>query len=784
MNDDTNDRNVTNSRTTVRHNLNTHMDNLSSDMQRGNLTISQFMSRKNIQGGVSLDYEDDRSASALLASDKPHQYMVGRLIARGGMGLILNAKDLNCRRDVAMKIMGQSNVASKEQILRFIIEAQITAQLEHPSIVPVYELSVDANDDVYYTMKLVNGLTLVDILEDIKVDKTEALERYPLMRLLTIFIKICEAMAYAHSKGVLHRDLKPENIMIGDYGEVLLMDWGLAKILEPGDSDPAQFDGERGSTDGGGLSMDDIDSILSDHDIEGTFRTIDGQIMGTPGFMPPEQALGKVKDVNIRSDVYALGGILYNILTLQPSVTARNLASIVDKIVTGDIRPPVAFNDEKTFPHCPNNKIPENLSAIAMKAMQPNPEDRYETVNALQSDIEKYIGGFATSVEDQGLFKLLMLMIKRHKREVAWAASVVTLVTVLASGFMIQIVKAKNLAEENLNKFLQEQTARQDLTRKLLSSALHTITVRNPKVADLNYEFTLREHDFSLILKDNPALTDISALKVLPLRKLDLSNTKTDSIKALRGMPLTWLNLANTDVSDLSPLEESELTFIDISNTNVSDLEPLAGLPISRLNIAHAPVATLRAIESMPITSLNIDNDQMQFVYSLIDMSVTHLGIADADNAAIRPLSRVKLDSLELHGRRLNNIDSLENMDLADLALVSTKLRDLDVLATMPLKKLRIYNGSVNDLSPLADMSLEELRLEKCYFVRDLQPISECRTLRALLIPPHVTDIEFLRDHPALEIIADNVEDFERGQPKDEFWNRFDSEKQSEKGEP
>ncbi len=198
-----------------------------ADIQRSCVTITQFMHNRGIEGGVALDHPGASSsgASAMLVSQDGRKYDIGKLVAQGGMGAILSAKDLNIRRTVAMKVLLEPDKAAEDQILRFIEEAQITGQMEHPSIVPVHELGVDARGNVFYTMKLVKGDTLDGILDGIREGKAEFISKYRLPHLIGIFIKVCEAMAFAHSKNVVHRDLKPENIMVGEFGEVLVMDW-------------------------------------------------------------------------------------------------------------------------------------------------------------------------------------------------------------------------------------------------------------------------------------------------------------------------------------------------------------------------------------------------------------------------------------------------------------------------------------------------------------------------------------------------------------------------------
>ena len=160
-----------------------------------------------------------------------HFYAMGQEVARGGMGAILQAKDLNIERTVAMKVTLKEAVADSLILRRFTQEAKLTGQLEHPNIVPVHDLSVDEQGRPFYTMKFVKGVTLLEILAQIRAGDTATISQYSLAHLLTIYQKVCDAVAFAHSKQVIHRDLKPANIMVGEYGEVLVMDWGLAKVV-------------------------------------------------------------------------------------------------------------------------------------------------------------------------------------------------------------------------------------------------------------------------------------------------------------------------------------------------------------------------------------------------------------------------------------------------------------------------------------------------------------------------------------------------------------------------
>ncbi|MEQ1850258.1 MAG: serine/threonine-protein kinase, partial [Chthoniobacteraceae bacterium] len=270
-------------------------------------------------------------------------YAVGGEIARGGMGTVLEAEDRKLGRKVAMKVMRLDASASEDARSRFVREATVLARLEHPNIVPIHELGWDAESRLFYTMKLVQGRTLQAILNGLKARDADFVGHYTLDRLLTLFRKICDALSMAHAKGIIHRDLKPENVMVGEFGEVLVMDWGIAKIL----GDAAQIAEESArkaeATEAGtaGKFRDMADEELRRGSAE---VTMDGTVMGTPHYMSPEQAEGHVSEIDQQSDVFSLGAILYALLTLHPPVEALSIREVLERIRQGDIRPPTTFN--------------------------------------------------------------------------------------------------------------------------------------------------------------------------------------------------------------------------------------------------------------------------------------------------------------------------------------------------------------------------------------------------------------------------------------------------------
>jgi serine/threonine protein kinase len=449
------------------------------------MTITQFMADGNLQGGVCLD----EVASRVLTDDvRGRKYKLGDTVAEGGMGTILGAWDRNLRRHIAMKVLLRSRRSRKDHVLRFIEEAQVTSQLEHPSIIPVHELAINDEGDVFYTMKFLKGRTLGDILRSIRDGDRETIKAYPLSHLLTILQKTCDAIAFAHSKHVIHRDVKPDNIMVGDYGEVQVMDWGLAKVL-------AKRTGA--STASGAHSSDEpaphatsaeapagqtaINSVRKDAGAD-ILNTVSGSIMGTPGYMAPEQAKGKTEELDERADIYSLGSILYAILTLRPPVQGGDLTDFITQVTAGAITSPVEFGkkggrptpdgtdskatgtahkpEDKPLSHLPDGQIPESLSAVAMKALALDPAQRYQDVKELQRDIEAYQDGFATQAEQAGFRRQLALFVRRNRAvSLAVATALAILLLVVGGAWRINAAKKREALQARAERAEQASAA-------------------------------------------------------------------------------------------------------------------------------------------------------------------------------------------------------------------------------------------------------------------------------------------------------------------------------------
>jgi serine/threonine-protein kinase len=305
------------------------------------------------------------------------KYESAEHIASGGMGTVNLVRDVDLNRKVAMKTLKSDFANSPEYVSKFVEEAQIIGQLEHPNITPLYELGMTDDDSVYFTMKYVNGDTLDAIIKRLADGDAETHATYSFQRRVQIVQQICDALAFAHCKGVLHRDLKPSNIMIGRYGEVQVMDWGISKRMENRPDCEAEPDTPC------------ADAAVSQVKLESPapHQTAAGSVVGTAFYMSPEQIGGGPEALAPTSDIYSLGAMLYEFLTLHRPHKGKTVSEVLRQVLS-EMPAPMASYDHPIQGH-----VPLQLQGIINRAMAKDPEERYQSIPEFHHDLQGFLDG-------------------------------------------------------------------------------------------------------------------------------------------------------------------------------------------------------------------------------------------------------------------------------------------------------------------------------------------------------------------------------------------------------
>ena len=316
---------------------------------------------------------------------------LGKLV-EGGMGAILRVQELHLQRILAMKVVRPAFKSNAETLRSFITEAKITGMLEHPNIIPIHELGIDSETGLYFTMKLAEGEALIDILDRLRDGDPDDAARFSTYQLLTIFRKVCDALSFAHSKRIIHQDIKPHNIIVGPYGEVLLMDWGLARYV----GDPS----EETDPETAAVIRDVLYGLQPDDDL----------IKGSPSYISPEQVIGTPLDE--RSDIFLLGATLYHIFTLETPYSGQEVAEVLQQARTASFIPPEHRS--------PGRQIPAEVCRIIKTAMALDPADRYPDVASLAAEIDDIIAGKWTRQEKKSFAPGELLMKEGETGEEAY----------------------------------------------------------------------------------------------------------------------------------------------------------------------------------------------------------------------------------------------------------------------------------------------------------------------------------------------------------------------------
>jgi formylglycine-generating enzyme required for sulfatase activity/tRNA A-37 threonylcarbamoyl transferase component Bud32 len=431
-----------------------HLKKHGNDPQRSLATVNSLHSvRQDLQQIADADVQaslahvsaarpapDPDATRADLSSPAARRFLILRPHRKGGLGQVFVARDEELHREVALKEIQERHADNPESRARFLLEAGVTGSLEHPGIVPVYGLGTYGDGRPFYAMRFVRGDSLKDAVERFHREKTTlpAGERaLRLRQLLGRFVDVCQAVAYAHSRGVLHRDLKPGNVMLGKYGETLVVDWGLAKVLGQADVEVSE-----------GLLVSSADSAL----------TQAGRALGTPAYMSPEQAAGRLDQLGPRSDVYSLGATLYCLVTGQAPFPSGDAGEVLGKVQRGDYPRPRALD----------RQIHPALEAICCQAMALRPEDRYVSPQALAEDVEKYLADEPVTAYREPWSARLARWRRRHPTLVT--ATALVLLSLAGAAVVGGLVVGQEQA-----KTLHEQEARLEQQRKAREAQVGTL---------------------------------------------------------------------------------------------------------------------------------------------------------------------------------------------------------------------------------------------------------------------------------------------------------------------
>ena len=619
-------------------------------------------------------------------------------IASGGMKTIYAVDDIHGDRKLAMALLHEGS--DTKNIEPFLREARLTARLDHPNIIKIHDIGLNEEQKPFFTMDLKCGDTLSQILKKVK----------NLHELLVIFLKVCDAISYAHSKGVIHLDLKPENIQIGEFGEVLVCDWGLGKVI---DDDKFSEDHSSGSY------------ILNN-------ATMHGHIKGTPGFMAPEQVSGETK--NSQTDIFSLGAILYNILTKKKPFRG-SVETVLKQTIDSAPTKPTAIS--------PKLKIPESLEAVVMKAMALKPEDRYQKVQDLSKEIRAYLSGFATQAENAGIVKNLNLIIKRNKGVFSVIACAGIIILISAALFINEIQKEKSIAiseRDRANELSKAETTAREKAEKassLLAQEKKELNLLNEKYVE---DLTLQ----SVFVAENINHWDVYDEKIY-FKTLENLNKATS--RAPKNH-LAWAHKAIL-LFIMQRYEESLKAFEN--SKNIPFMKPILNKAILFRDQSPISVSAMSEMIYL-IEAARIERQKRK---GLVDKLISYdlkVNKRNTNEKTTLTVALIKVWNPDWQGS-LTFDAKTRSMVLSGLKLKAlrttknTRTIKNNLLRILNPVSLKFENTSLTDLFHLSDMSLQELDIRGTQ-IKVLRSLNKFKQLTVLIVRPGQLKKNELKNKP------------------------------------
>ena len=705
-----------------------HLEQIADpDVQASMIALSS-PAKEREAGGAAAELDDLYATVSIGAPTATGQrFRILRPHAKGGLGEVFVAHDEELHREVALKEIQDRHADNQESRARFMLEAEITGGLEHPGIVPVYGLGQYADGRPFYAMRFIRGDSLQDAIEKFHNPPPsprgrgaggEGERQLEFRKLLGRFIDVCQAMQYAHDRGVLHRDLKPGNIMLGRYGETLVVDWGLAKATTKPDPE---------------LQRGGAESPLRPASASGSAETIAGSTIGTPAYMSPEQAAGRLDQLGPASDVYSLGATLYVLLTGKPSIEDRDIGVVLKKVQSGDIRRPRQ--------HKP--AVSPALEAICLKAIALNPGDRYATPKALADDVEKWLADEPVSAAPEPVLVRARRWMRKHPAAVSGIAAAV-LVGVVSLAALAVVLGAKNAEMESANTTIAAKNtalkdanaaigkANDDLKKSVAAeTAARQEAQTNEKLAAEQRTLALQTlrlvvDDIDVQLKNKPAMQELrqklldKALEGLKKVARSADNSKAidhHTVWAHFELGDLFLNLAGAGVEQAhKQYERAHAIAAQRVDVESEDSQAQRDLAISfnklgdvSLQLGQVQTAKGYFQDSLAIGKKRADDDPKDSKAQRdLSVSFTKLGDVSLQLGQVPAAQGYYQDSLAIH-KKLADADPKDIQAQRDLAISFNNLGDVSLRLGQTQAAQGYYQDSLAIFKKRADADPKDL---------------------------------------------------------------------------
>ena len=602
-----------------------------------------------------------------------NKYTFKKVVGQGGVKRVSHMYDNFARRDVAMaELIDNENQQALDQ---FIKEAWLTAQLDHPNIIKVYEVGTKENRKPFFTMELKTGQSLKTVSENV-VDEA-----------LDIFIKICHAVSYAHSKNILHLDLKPENIQIGSFGEVLVCDWGMGRLIKIGrETDP--------------------EKVMLYAELRKSALVHEKNVAGTPGFMAPEQ-FSKNSELTAKTDIFGLGALLYQLLTGHPPFNGT-LEEIKTQTISGSCTQPTLLN----------TRIPASLNAIITKSLSPLPENRYHSVTEVISEINKFRQGFSTYAENAGFIKELQLFFKRNRSNciIILLFFIVTIGT--TSAFIINLNAskeheraAKQKAQQSLLLYKTEKSARADLASDYSRTIASGSSFLDSKMFFYNPARAIKQAETEILQllthqKGNPQLlTQLAYVEFIQQNHTEVVKLISEHNLKNQEPLLNICNKFKLSTDNISPVNTFAALVRDLKKYKIDPALAIKLVSFDHFK-RHSRHRYRKGYEQVVLALLEFYNTSWttpSFNY-IKDQKTLELSGKGLKRLALfwKGDDRSFLRFIPIHHLAINNcgfydLTHLRGLKLKTLNIAGTKVKQLESLSTMKsLNKLIIRKGQLN----------------------------------------------------------------------------------------